>query len=411
MALIQFWKLRASVRSASRAWGCAPVMVGSKKSQHTVAGGSRNWQLLDDCFELQYGGQVMHFNYVWLRDHCRSASCYNSKTNQRNLDTGSIALNIRPMKTRVDEENLFLTWPDGHITRYNLAWLAKNSYQGQKSSAIQPRILWNSEIYTNAKVPSVSWEKFMSCDDELKTFLSNFLLYGIAFVEDVPATIDDTETVTKRVSIIRETIYGRMWSFTSDFSRGDTAYTKLALDRHTDTAYFQEPSGIQVFHCLRHEGTGGRTLLVDGFYSANRVLEQSLENFELLSRVPIKHEFIENLGTQVNHMIGIGPVLSVYPWNNEVYMMRYNNYDRAVINTVPHNVVQRWYAAHRHLTDELRKPENELWVKLKPGKVLFIDNWRVLHGRESFTGFRQLCGCYLTRDDVLNTARSLGLQA
>lgn len=44
-------------------------------------------------------------------------------------------------------------------------------------------------------------------------------------------------------------------------------------------------------------------------------------------------------------------------------------------------------------------------------KVLFIDNWRVLHGRESFTGLRQLCGCYLTRDDVLNTARSLGLKA
>lgn len=59
--------------------------------------------------ELRYGGLVMHFNYVWLRDHCRSASCYNSKTNQRNLDTGIIDLNIRPMKTRVDEENLFLT--------------------------------------------------------------------------------------------------------------------------------------------------------------------------------------------------------------------------------------------------------------------------------------------------------------
>ncbi|KAK3555292.1 hypothetical protein QTP86_014972, partial [Hemibagrus guttatus] len=412
MALLQtFLKLQGSVRSASQAWGCAPVLVGRKRCQHTASQDTCNWQLLDDCFELRYGGHVMHFNYVWLRDHCRSASCYNSKTNQRNLDTGSIDLSIRPTKTRVDQENLFLTWPDGHITRYNLEWLAKNSYEGQKWSAMQPRILWNSEIYSNAKVPSASWEKFMSCDEELKTFLNNFLLYGIAFVEDVPATIDATETVTKRVSIIRETMYGRMWSFTSDFSRGDTAYTKLALDRHTDTSYFQEPCGIQVFHCLRHEGTGGRTLLVDGFYSAKKVLKQSPENFELLSRVPIKHEFIENLGTHSNHMIGIGPILSVYPWNNEVCMIRYNNYDRAVINTVPHNMVQRWYVAHRQLTDELRKPENELWVKLKPGKVLFIDNWRVLHGRESFTGLRQLCGGYLTRDDALNTARSLGLQA
>ncbi|MBN3303405.1 TMLH protein, partial [Amia calva] len=353
----------------------------------------------------------MHFDYVWLRDHCRSASCYNTKTNQRNLDTANVDLSIRPLKTRVDEETMFLTWPDGHVTRYNLAWLAEHSYEGQMRNAVQPRILWNSEIYTDAKVPSVSCENFMSSSEGLKTFMEHFLLYGIAFVEDVPPTLEATETVAQRISLIRETLYGRVWNFTSDFSRGDTAYTKLALDRHTDTSYFQEPCGIQVFHCLRHEGTGGRTLLVDGFHAADKVLQETPDNFELLTRVPIKHEYIENVGGYHNHMIGIGPVLNVYPWNNEVYMIRYNNYDRTVINTVPHDVVQRWYVAHRALTTELRKPENELWVKLKPGKVLFIDNWRVLHGRESFTGLRQLCGCYLTRDDVLNTARSLGLKA
>uniref|UniRef100_A0A8C2PLS4 Trimethyllysine dioxygenase, mitochondrial n=2 Tax=Cyprinus carpio TaxID=7962 RepID=A0A8C2PLS4_CYPCA len=384
----------------------------SKRLQHTATHSSScNYQLLPDCLELNYGGLVMHFDYVWLRDHCRSPSCYNSKTHQRNLDTASIDLNIRPFKSRLDENNLFLTWPDGHITRYNLTWLAQNSYEGQKRSAVQPRILWSADIYSSAKVPSASWDKFMSCDEELKNFLNNFLLYGIAFVEGVPPTLEATETATQRVSLIRETMYGRMWNFTSDFSRGDTAYTKLALDRHTDTSYFQEPCGIQVFHCLRHEGTGGRTLLVDGFHAADAVLQRTPENFELLSHVPIKHEYVENLSEHRNHMIGIGPVLNVYPWNNEVYMIRYNNYDRSVINTVPHDVVRRWYTAHRQLSAELRRPDNELWVKLKPGKVLFIDNWRVLHGRESFTGLRQLCGCYLTRDDVLNTARSLGLQA
>lgn len=50
---------------------------------------------------------------------------------------------------------------------------------------------------------------------------------------------------------------------------------------------------------------------------------------------------------------------------------RYNNYDRSVLNTIPHDVVQRWYAAHRELTTELRRPENELWVKLTPGKVRY----------------------------------------
>lgn len=80
---------------------------------------------------------------------------------------------------------------------------------------------------------------------------------------------------------------------------------------------------IQVFHCLRHEGTGGRTLLVDGFHAADKVLQKSPSCFELLARVPIKHEYIENMEGHRNHMIGIGPVLNVYPWNNEVYMIRY----------------------------------------------------------------------------------------
>ncbi|KAL2080399.1 hypothetical protein ACEWY4_024192 [Coilia grayii] len=389
---------------------CAPL--GNNRWQHTTAQPSPcSWKARENSFEVSYGGLVMQFDYMWLRDHCRSASCYNSKTNQRSLDTASIDLNIRPEKARTDDESLYLTWPDGHVTQYKLDWLAQNSYEGKKHSAMHPRSLWNAGSYTRADAPSVSFEKFMTCNQELKRFLTNFLLYGIAFVDDVPATVEDTEKVTQRVSLIRETMYGRMWSFTSDYSRGDTAYTKLALDRHTDTAYFQEPCGIQVFHCLRHEGTGGRTLLVDGFNAADKLLQRSPKLFELLTQVPIKHEYLENLSDHSNHMVGIGPVLNVYPWNNEVYMIRYNNYDRAVINTVSHDVVQRWYAAHRELTKELRDPDNELWVKLTPGKVIFIDNWRVLHGRESFTGLRQLCGCYLTRDDVLNTARSLGLQA
>lgn len=169
------------------------------------------------------------------------------------------------------------------MSKYSLSWLAENSFERKYQSAVQPRILWNSDIYKNANITSSKWDTFMSCDDELKKFLQNYLLYGIAFVDDVPTTVEATEAVTQRVSLIRyascwpadhnlvftltlriqwrrstscllillnficfsqrETTYGRMWCFTSDFSRGDTAYSQLALDRHTDTSYFQEPCG------------------------------------------------------------------------------------------------------------------------------------------------------------------------
>ena len=93
--------------------------------------------------------------------------------------------------------------PGDHVSKYSLSWLAENSYERKRQGTVQPRILWNSNIYKNAKVPTSKWDKFMSCDDELKQFLQNYLLYGIAFVDDVPTTVEATEAVTQRVSLIR----------------------------------------------------------------------------------------------------------------------------------------------------------------------------------------------------------------
>uniref|UniRef100_A0A4W3HG57 Trimethyllysine dioxygenase, mitochondrial n=2 Tax=Callorhinchus milii TaxID=7868 RepID=A0A4W3HG57_CALMI len=405
--------LRADLQG-QRPWQCpmrkALPALALQRWQHSVPETlGCSWWLHNDHLELKYSDLVMRLDYVWLRDHCRSPSCYNTKTNQRSLDTAQVDLTIKPSEIRSDKDTIYITWPDKHMTKYGLSWLAKHSFEGQKDY-VQPSVLWNAAIYKDAQMPYVTYNGLMDSVDEFKKFLEAFLLYGFSVVDEVPASIEATEAVALRIGIIRESIYGRMWDFTSDFSRGDTAYTKVALDRHVDTTYFQEPCGVQLFHCLRHDGTGGRTLLVDGFNAAENIRKENPDHFDVLTKVPIKHEYIENVADYHNHMIGVGPVLNIYPWNNELYMIRYNNYDRAVINTVPYDVVHQWYVAHRALTTELRKPENEIWVKLKPGKILFVDNWRVLHGREAFTGYRRLCGCYLTRDDVLNTARFLGIK-
>lgn len=96
-----------------------------------------------------------------------------------------------------------LKGPDGHVTKYDLDWLVKNSFERQKQKIVQPRILWNSEIYQQAKVPSVDFQSFLETNEGLKNFLQNFLLYGIAFVENVPPTQEHTEKLAKRISLIR----------------------------------------------------------------------------------------------------------------------------------------------------------------------------------------------------------------
>lgn len=96
-----------------------------------------------------------------------------------------------------------LKGPDGHVTRYDLDWLVKNSYEGQKQEVIQPRVLWNAKLYQDAQLPSVDFQGFLETDEGLKKFLQNFLLYGIAFVENVPPTQEHTEKLARRVSLIR----------------------------------------------------------------------------------------------------------------------------------------------------------------------------------------------------------------
>lgn len=98
---------------------------------------------------------------------------------------------------------LYVSGPGGHVSKYSIEWLAGNSYEPTKKSTIQPRVLWNSDIYKKANIPSAKWGTFMSSDDELKKFLQNYLLYGIAYVDDVPATVEATEEVVQRVSLIR----------------------------------------------------------------------------------------------------------------------------------------------------------------------------------------------------------------
>ena len=62
---------------------------------------------------------------------------------------------------------------------------------------------------------------------------------------------------------------GGFWDFTSDLSCKDTAYTQEALPLHTDTTYFSDPAGLQLFHLLSHtDGNGGETILVDGLRAA-----------------------------------------------------------------------------------------------------------------------------------------------
>lgn len=161
---------------------------------------------------------------------------------------------------------------------------------------------------------------------------------------------------------------------------------------------------VQIFHCLHHEGTGGATLLVDGFHCVTQLLEANAVSFKHLCQRDIRHQYIE---TGLHHTISLAPIIKLCTGTGELMCLRYNQYDRAPICTIPQESIGKYFASLQLLSQIIEDKNNEYWIKLNPGTILFIDNWRVMHGRAAFTGKRTVTGCYLPRDDWLSKARML----
>lgn len=127
-------------------------------------------------------------------------------------------------------------------------------------------------------------------------------------------------------------------------SATDTAYTSLSLGAHTDTTYFSEPAGLQMFHMLSHtNGSGGESLLVDGFAAATQLYHEDVEAYRILSTVGVWSHASGNEDVSIQPYTCF-PVLSHDPVMGHLVMVRWNNDDRAGIEA-DGEMVDKWYEA------------------------------------------------------------------
>lgn len=91
------------------------------------------------------------------------------------------------------------------------------------------------------------------------------------------------------------------------------------------------------------------------------------------------------------------------------FLHRYNLYDRSSRVPQPESATAMFYRALRCLSSAVRRPEAVWWLTLQPGTVVFVNNWRVLHGRSAYMGRRTMTGAYITMSSLLSRARGLKL--
>jgi len=116
---------------------------------------------------------------------------------------------------------------------------------------------------------------------------------------------------------------------------------------HLSTDYVSQtdPSGLQLFHLLSHtDGSGGASLLVDGFYVASLLKELHPDLYDILSRVPVPaHAAGEPTAFYQPSPPSGYPTLQHDILTKELTQVRWNNDDRSVMSHLGPDLVEKWY--------------------------------------------------------------------
>ena len=276
--------------------------------------------------------------------------------------------------------------------------------------------------------PTVAFDDLMDVEGGggLRALLTSLRRHGFAVVENAPDSMEETRLAAERVGFVRRTLYGEMWDTApkDEEEVNDTAYTNDALLPHTDCTYIEDPPALQVFNCVQASPHGGSTLLVDGFRVAADLQRDDSEAYDFLCKTPIPYHCIEegwNLRAEY-------PVFTRHPKRRRgegppggqqgggsggradagvgLRAIRFNEYDRRPqMPGLEGDELALFYKYWRELSGRLRDEKYLHRVLLKTGDMIFIDNWRVLHGRDAFLGHRNLIGCYIGNDEFESALR------
>lgn len=347
-------------------------------------------------------GEQRFFSAFWLRDHCDDNASQDPSTQQRLVDTFSITPDIAVQKAKLNEKSecVELVWSDDTRNTISIAQLTNAVFTEQQCADNKHRH-WSASS-TLESIPEIAYEDVLASEKGVLQWLELIHRYGFALVTGTEPSEHGAELLGGRISPAQRTIFGTYWPLSADLSdHEDSAYSTQTLLPHTDGTYYHNAAGLQMFNCLEFDGTGGESVLVDGFAIAAEMKEQCPEHYETLCTVSVPGQYLEP-GV---HLYAERPVIRLNS-HGELGQISFNNYDRAPMH-MDEKSLAAFYAAYAEFNRRSIDEANWLKIPLRAGMALIFDNWRCMHGRMGYSGKRTFYGCYHNRADYESRLRTL----
>jgi len=323
-----------------------------------------------------------NYQYFWLRHNC--PCCVHETTKERILCPSQVALDIRPKDMwMVDDAHIRLVWEDGHVSDFALAWLWDHAYaRDAQVSEIQAQDLSLIEVF------------YDDCAADLVAVCDRYLNEkGAVLVRECPL---DTEALiaclTQDVFTLRDSHFGYVEDLKTDNTTNKNTdqlgYTNAAVNLHTDQPFIENVPRFQLLQCIQTADEGGESLLADAQQVAYYLRDLDGDAFEALTKMPVVfHRKQKNFESKTCY-----PILS---FQSDKFFQVRSSYFTFAPQSCAFDQMEKWYRAYQKFVGLIEDPAYQFRVLLQPQDFILYDNFRMLHGRTTFTGPRWMKGIYL----------------
>lgn len=355
-----------------------------------------------DQLQVTWDDGLTHsFHPMWLRERSFEPTNKDPQTGHRLDEVALFPLDLFIDEVIENGREISLSFSDGHSCTYTLDDLLQHVEYPYPLDLTGERQLWRSSVEI---WPLHSAKAILSSDDACLALTANLAKVGFAIVEALGSQEDDLGRLCARFGPIRPTNWGLIADIKSIANAWDLSMTGRALEPHVDNPYRHPGPGYILLHCLINSANGGDSFLIDGFSIADQIRCNDPEAFDVLRATNVGFHYADG-DAILDHY---GPLIELGP-DGGLFRVRFHNradqvpaYNKAFLD--------RCYRARRTMADLIWSEDNILRFRLEPGQVLFIDNYRLFHGRTEIdlaSGNRHLRQCYLDRDTVSSCQKKL----